>query len=68
MGIQLARPSGCCSTPSVPYFHITDIVAFQREPEFYAYGMLCSLTVAAIWQILSSYLSFNTSSTHSISE
>ena len=30
--------------------------------------MLCSLVVAAIWQILSSYLSFNTSSTHSISK
>lgn len=45
---------------------IADINAFTREPEFYAYGMLCSLTVAGIWQVLSSYLSFNTSSTHSI--
>jgi len=45
---------------------IADIVAFQREPEFYAYGMLCALTIASVWQILSSYLSLNTSSTHSI--
>ena len=51
-----------------PIFHTADIAAFQREPEFYAYGMLCALTIAAIWQILSSYCSLNTSSTHSISE
>ena len=47
---------------------VADITAFQREPEFYAFGMFISLTMSAIWQILSSYLSFNTSSTHSISE
>ena len=47
---------------------VSDISVFQREPEFYAYGMLCALTVCGIWQILSSYMSLNTSSTHSISK
>lgn len=45
---------------------IADIRAFQRDPIFYAYGMVCALTVAGIWQVMSSYFSFNTSSTHSI--
>jgi phosphate/sulfate permease len=45
---------------------IADITAFQREPEFYAYGMVCALTVSGVWQVLSSYWELNTSSTHSI--
>ena len=59
-----ARSSDVCPPPRI----YTDINAFTREPEFYAYGMLCALTIAAIWQIFSSYIGFNTSSTHSISK
>lgn len=47
---------------------IADIASFGREPEIYAYGMVCALTTAGIWNILASYLELNVSSTHSISE
>jgi sodium-dependent phosphate transporter len=47
---------------------IADLSAFQTAPEFYAYGMVISLTVAGVWSILSSYLRLQTSGTHSISK
>lgn len=47
---------------------IADITAFTANPEVYAYGMVCALTVGTIWQILSSYMGLNTSATHTISE
>lgn len=47
---------------------IADINAFTNNPEVYAYGMVCALTVGTIWQILSSYLGLNTSATHTISK
>jgi len=47
---------------------IADISAFAANPEVYAYGMVCALTVGTIWQVLSSYLGLNTSATHTISE
>lgn len=47
---------------------IADIGAFEANPEVYAYGMVCALTVGTIWQVLSSYLGLNTSATHTISE
>lgn len=45
---------------------IADITAFTANPEVYAYGMVCALTVGTIWQILSSYMGLNTSATHTI--
>lgn len=45
---------------------IADVKTFQREPEVFAYGMVCAMTVAGIWQIVASYFEFNVSSTHSI--
>ncbi|KAL6759001.1 phosphate transporter family-domain-containing protein [Haematococcus lacustris] len=45
---------------------IADIKSFQREPEFYAFGMVIAVTVSGIWNILASYLEFNVSATHSI--
>jgi sodium-dependent phosphate transporter len=47
---------------------IADINAFTANPEVYAYGMVCALTVGTIWQVLSSYMGLNTSSTHTISK
>ena len=47
---------------------IADINAFTRTPEIYAYGMVCSLFVGGIWQLLASYMELNVSATHSISE
>ncbi|KAL2632062.1 hypothetical protein R1flu_016748 [Riccia fluitans] len=45
---------------------IADITAFQRDPEVYAYGMVCALTVGTVWLIFTSYMGLNVSSTHSI--
>jgi solute carrier family 20 (sodium-dependent phosphate transporter) len=46
---------------------IADISEFTREPEIYAYGMICALVVGAVWQILACYMELNVSATHSIS-
>jgi sodium-dependent phosphate transporter len=45
---------------------IADINAFTANPEVYAYGMVCALTVGTLWQVFSSYMGLNTSSTHTI--
>jgi sodium-dependent phosphate transporter len=45
---------------------IANITTFQNDPAAYAYGMLCSLAVCAIWQMGCSYYELNVSSTHSI--
>lgn len=47
---------------------IADINAFTRNPEIYAYGMVCALFVGGTWQILASYMELNVSATHSISK
>ncbi|KAL2629279.1 hypothetical protein R1flu_013965 [Riccia fluitans] len=46
--------------------HIADINAFAREPEVYAYGMVCALFVGTLWLIVTSYYGLNVSSTHTI--
>lgn len=45
---------------------IADISLYKEDPEMYAYGMMISLGVAGLLQILGSYLELNISSTHSI--
>ncbi|KAL3681813.1 hypothetical protein R1sor_024769 [Riccia sorocarpa] len=45
---------------------IADINSFTRDPEVYAYGMVCALGVGTIWLLLTSYWGLNVSSTHSI--
>lgn len=45
---------------------IADITLYKEDPEMYAYGMMISLGVAGLLQILGSYLELNISSTHSI--
>nr|WNH14458.1 phosphate transporter B 1;2 [Pteris ensiformis] len=45
---------------------IADISSFTREPEIYAYGMVCALGVGSVWLALTSYLELNVSSTHTI--
>ncbi|KAL2632064.1 hypothetical protein R1flu_016750 [Riccia fluitans] len=45
---------------------IADINSFTRDPEVYAYGMVCALGVGTIWLLITSYLGLNVSSTHSI--
>lgn len=45
---------------------IANISYFYKDPEVYAYGMVCALSISAIWNILASYFSMNVSSTHSI--
>ncbi|KAG6552741.1 hypothetical protein Mapa_005688 [Marchantia paleacea] len=45
---------------------IADINSFTRDPEVYAYGMVCALGVGTVWLILTSYWGLNVSSTHSI--
>ncbi|KXZ56263.1 hypothetical protein GPECTOR_1g23 [Gonium pectorale] len=45
---------------------IAQISYFQREPEIYAYGMICALTVGFFWQAFASYSELNVSATHSI--
>ncbi|GLC32995.1 hypothetical protein PLESTB_000382400 [Pleodorina starrii] len=45
---------------------IAQITYFQREPEIYAYGMICALTVGFVWQALASFWELNVSATHSI--
>lgn len=47
---------------------IASVGAYAREPEFYAYGMMISLLVSGVWQIVASYFELNVSATHSISE
>lgn len=39
---------------------------FNNFPEIYMYGMLCSLTSAALWILLATYWSLAVSTTHSI--
>ncbi|GFH06738.1 phosphate transporter, partial [Haematococcus lacustris] len=38
---------------------IADINSFLREPEMFAYGMVCALTISAIWNIGASYFELN---------
>ncbi|BBN09031.1 solute carrier family 20 (sodium-dependent phosphate transporter) [Marchantia polymorpha subsp. ruderalis] len=45
---------------------IADIESFNRDPEVYAYGMVCALGIGTVWLIITSYWGFNVSSTHSI--
>jgi solute carrier family 20 (sodium-dependent phosphate transporter) len=45
---------------------IADFKSFAREPEMLAYGMVCAMTVAGVWQVVASYFEYNVSSTHSI--
>ncbi|PTQ38021.1 hypothetical protein MARPO_0054s0122 [Marchantia polymorpha] len=45
---------------------IANIDAFTRDPEVYAYGMVCALAVGTIWLIMTSYWGLNVSSTHCI--
>lgn len=45
---------------------ITDITVFESAPEFYAYGMLCALTIGGFWQLFASYKGYNVSATHTI--
>lgn len=47
---------------------IADIESFNRDPEVYAYGMVCALGIGTVWLIITSYWGFNVSSTHSISK
>ena len=39
---------------------------FDPHPDFYAYGMMWTLIVGALWQIWASYKGLNVSATHSI--
>ncbi|KAG6558095.1 hypothetical protein Mapa_000276 [Marchantia paleacea] len=45
---------------------IADINAFSRDPEVYAYGMVCALAVGTVWLVFTSWMGLNVSSTHSI--
>ncbi|PNH03788.1 Phosphate-repressible phosphate permease [Tetrabaena socialis] len=45
---------------------IANISFFQREPEIYAYGMICALAVGFVWQAGASFYELNVSATHSI--
>nr|WNH14450.1 phosphate transporter B 1;2 [Pteris vittata] len=45
---------------------IADLSSFSREPEVYAYGMVCALGVGTVWLAITSYLELNVSSTHTI--
>ncbi|KAG6552745.1 hypothetical protein Mapa_005693 [Marchantia paleacea] len=45
---------------------IANIDAFSRDPEVYAYGMVCALAIGTIWLIITSYWGLNVSSTHCI--
>lgn len=47
---------------------IADPSYFARQPEIYAYGMICALFVGFVWQGFASYMGYNVSATHSISE
>ncbi|KAG2452635.1 hypothetical protein HYH02_002869 [Chlamydomonas schloesseri] len=45
---------------------IASIDFFLRDPEIYAYGMVCALAVGFVWQGLASYWEMNVSATHAI--
>eukprot|EP00879_Flechtneria_rotunda_P006676 GHRR01007016.1.p1 GENE.GHRR01007016.1~~GHRR01007016.1.p1 ORF type:complete len:614 (+),score=157.23 GHRR01007016.1:344-2185(+) len=45
---------------------IADPSVFASQPEIYAYGMVCALTVGFLWQGWASYVGLNVSATHSI--
>jgi solute carrier family 20 (sodium-dependent phosphate transporter) len=45
---------------------VADVSVFADEPEVYAYGMICALSVGAIWQLWASYAGYNVSATQSI--
>jgi sodium-dependent phosphate transporter len=45
---------------------IAKIDVYKNDPEFFAYGMLCSLLSAAIWVLIASYKGLAVSTTHSI--
>jgi sodium-dependent phosphate transporter len=45
---------------------IAKIDVYKKDPEFFAYGMLCSLLSAAIWVFIASYKGLAVSTTHSI--
>jgi solute carrier family 20 (sodium-dependent phosphate transporter) len=45
---------------------VADVKAFKNDPEVYAYGMICALSVGAIWQLWASWAGYNVSATQSI--
>jgi solute carrier family 20 (sodium-dependent phosphate transporter) len=47
---------------------VADVSVFNEEPEVYAYGMICALSVGAIWQLWASYAGYNVSATQSVGE
>lgn len=57
-----------CHPACPPKGGIADPADFARQPEIYAYGMVCALTAGFLWQAWASWAGFNVSATHSISE
>jgi phosphate/sulfate permease len=47
---------------------IADPSYFTRQPEVYAYGMVCALGIGTLWLAFASYVGYNVSSTHTISK
>ncbi|GAX79284.1 hypothetical protein CEUSTIGMA_g6724.t1 [Chlamydomonas eustigma] len=45
---------------------IADVSVFTDQPEFYMYGMLCSMASAGIWVTTATYLELAVSTTHSV--
>jgi solute carrier family 20 (sodium-dependent phosphate transporter) len=45
---------------------VADVKAFKNDPEVYAYGMICALTIGALWQLWASWAGYNVSATQSI--
>ncbi len=45
---------------------IANIDVYQNDPEFFAYGMLCSLLSSTLWVFIASYYGLAVSTTHSI--
>jgi solute carrier family 20 (sodium-dependent phosphate transporter) len=45
---------------------VADVGSFKDDPAVYAYGMICALSVGAIWQLWASWAGYNVSATQSI--
>ena len=45
---------------------VADVSSFKNDPAVYAYGMICALSVGAIWQLWASWAGYNVSATQSI--